>query len=81
MTHEMVRITIEIVPLGFEPMKRTLGTLHIANDGSGSLTRGNYNTKFYSKSGRVFKKGRVENFPRKGKSVWELIRRALEEKT
>lgn len=39
---EMIRCTIEMVPLGDESRKRTIGLIEIANDATGSAERGNY---------------------------------------
>lgn len=55
-----------------------LGRLHISNDGTGGKTRGNYNVEaFKSLMGRP-RRARVENYPRKAVSVFNLVRRAIE---
>lgn len=38
----MIRCTIELLPGGSEERKRTIGLVEIANDGSGTESRGNY---------------------------------------
>jgi len=38
----MLRLTIEIIPFGIEENKRTLSTIHIINDGTGTTQFGNY---------------------------------------
>lgn len=38
----MLRVTIEIVPFGSEEEKRTLSTINIINDGTGTSKYGNY---------------------------------------
>ena len=41
----MLRVTIELVPLGVEGAKRTLKTLEIRNDGTGTPEVGNYDVR------------------------------------
>lgn len=57
-----------------------LGRLHIANDGTGTKSRGNYNVTKIGKRRRKLPPvtARVENFPRLSYSVFRLLRRALE---
>lgn len=38
----VLRCTIDLLPFGDESRKRTLGVVDIANDGTGTLERGNY---------------------------------------
>mgnify|MGYP001580238924 CR=1 FL=1 len=77
----MLRVTIELVPFGIENQKRTLGTLIIANDGTGTPTRGNYEAHFYSRNNRrSHKVYTVHGFPRQTKSAWNLIWRLLNER-
>jgi hypothetical protein len=78
----MLVIKIEIWPLGQESLKRELGTAYIANDISGDRTTGNYNYRLmkspeYAKRPGVWKRGRVENFPRQRLGPWDLLFRAL----
>ena len=76
----MIIVTVELAPGGDTSKKRHLGTAKIANDGSGSLTAGNY-VFTVSKWGRpmeMLKGGRVEGFPRKRLGPWDLLYRALE---
>ena len=77
----MIRITVELCPKGDTSNPKLLGTAMIYNDLSGDLNNGNYNAIFYKKGFRkvVWKKGRVENFPRKKLLVWDLMYRALED--
>lgn len=76
----MLRITVELVPYGDETRKRHLGTCEIANDASGTPTRGNYNIAFLQRGNarRVWKKTRVEDFPRTRLGAWDLLFRALQ---
>ena len=72
----MIRVTVEMVPFGVEELATKLAILFIANDGSGSRTRGNYNYSI-STGKKTWRKGRIENFPRRSCSVWNLIYRVL----
>ena len=73
----MLRVTIELLPLGVESRKRTLGTVLIINDGSGSATRGNYDVRVLSSNGRTFNLGRVTGFPRRREGAVKLLLLAL----
>lgn len=77
----MIRVTVDLVPFGFEHRKRTLGIIQIANVG-GDRNTGHYNVTQLSRPSeegtcRVVKKGEVNNHPRLRKSVWNLIAKAL----
>ena len=76
----MIRVTVEMYPGGGKKGKRLLGMAIIANDGTGTETRGNYNAGFGMRTGRTGKMkyyATVENFPRKSLDVWHLLRRCL----
>lgn len=75
----MLRITVELLPLGDETRARHLGTAIIANDATGSRARGNYTVRL-SKRGQpksVWRRGRVEGFPRQRLGAWDLLYLAL----
>ena len=55
-----------------------LGFATIANDGTGTRGRGNYNVTFYGKR-RVIRRARVTNFRRLGLNAWDLLREAMKE--
>lgn len=85
----MLRVTVELVPGGFEPRAETIGTVLIVNDGTGTADRGNYNAHAYRRRKRLvtardFRRGvqtrsaRVENHAR-SKPIWTLVRTALTE--
>lgn len=74
----MIKVTVELVSAIDPSRSRLLGTAIIANDGAGSVTRGNYNAQFYGGTGGSGKQGRVENYPRKAVSIWNLLRRSIE---
>lgn len=79
----MVRITIELLPGGVgEPI--LLGEAFISNDLTGDLKTGNYNVRLmkspiYANSEGVWKRGRVEGFPRRRLGPWDLLYRALQD--
>lgn len=60
-------------------LESNLGELRIANDGTGTATRGNYNVKLYSagKKPRLIRTARIENWPRKSKTAWALVTEAV----
>ncbi len=82
----MIRITIELIPHGIESRKSILGIATIVNDGTGGDGRGAANTTgnyevTLSKRGaqvsQVWRKGRVEGFPRLKLGVYDLLYRGL----
>lgn len=81
----MIVIKVELWPHGFETGKQELAKMYIANDGTGTPTRGNYNGETVRKGsdkGNVagyvpVRQGRVENYPRASKHVWNLIAKML----
>jgi hypothetical protein len=79
----MIRVTIELFPLGGELGRRTLGTIDIANDGSGDGLTGNYKAKLmkseeYAKKPGIWKTAEVEGFPRSRLGPYDLVFRVLE---
>lgn len=80
----MIVVRIELWPAGSEERKRELGVAYIANDASGTPGSGNYNVRLmksaeYATRPGVWKKARVENFPRRRLGPWDLLYRALRE--
>jgi hypothetical protein len=73
----MLVVKIELWPLGCESRKKTLAVGHIINDGSGSMSSGNYRIELFNAAGRLWKTGRVEKFPRRRLLAWDLLCRAL----
>jgi hypothetical protein len=74
----MIRVTVEILPGGFETGKRTLGVMHIANDASGDRFTGNYNVRMFGVNGlRQMGATRIEGFKRTSGHAWELVHEAL----
>jgi hypothetical protein len=76
----MIRVTVELLPLGYESGKRKLGVMYIANDGVTSREtngkRGSYDFDIFGKR-KLLRSGRVEDYPRKSAIVWVLLHRAL----
>ena len=78
----MIRVTIELLPWGNEERKRTIGVVEIANDGTGDHETGNYNATLskeppIAKTRGVWKRGRVEGFPRLKYGPYDLLYRVL----
>lgn len=83
----MLKITIELLPGGYESKKRILGTMTIVNDlSSNGPTVGNYIIKIFKwadkykkcRKSNVWKRGTVKNFPREKLGPWDLLLRALQ---
>lgn len=73
----MLRITIELVPLGMESRAKVIATGTIANTGTGTLARGDYRIELRDAAGRKWKSGHIEGFPRTRLLAWDLLYRAL----
>lgn len=56
---------------------KTLGTIHIVNDGSGTPKRSHYEVKIVGKNKRVLRRARVENWARQSRPIYELVMEAL----
>lgn len=75
----MIRVTIELLPYGLEANKRNIGTLEIANDGTGTPQRGNYKVRL-AKAGlpkSTWRTGAVVGFPRLKLGPYDLLLRCL----
>lgn len=70
----MIRVTIQLLPKGDPSQARTLGSLDIVNDATGSQELGNYDATLHAEytppQGR---KARVIHFRRQRQSVWTLV--------
>jgi hypothetical protein len=75
----MLRVTIDLLPYGDETTKRNLGVIEIANDGTGTKSRGNYmvRTAIRGQPKQTWRKGAVKDFPRLQLGVYDLLLRAL----
>lgn len=77
----MIVIKILIWPHGDASKERSLGTVAIINDGTGTHHCGNYTVKVWGRGPRPrFLKGRkcgIVGFPRRSLTVFHLLRRVL----
>jgi hypothetical protein len=65
-----------MVPFGLESATRTIGTLKIWNDGSGTLTNGNYQYSLSMQTkiqGAATFTGNILKFPRKTQDAFDLL--------
>lgn len=70
-------VTILITLKSARTMKqRQLGQVVITNDDTGDAKVGNYRITA-TRDGKTFYDGRIEGFPRRSRSVLELLRRGL----
>lgn len=69
----MLRVTVEIVPYGEEPRKRTLATLEIVNDGTGTIVSGNYVATIQSNQDARPRECRIIGYRRKERPLWDLV--------
>jgi len=75
----LIKIIIELWPHGFETNKMKLGEMKIANDGTGTPSKGNYYFDLFLKRKKVWKSGKITNFPRGNKNIFYLIKQCLNE--
>jgi len=74
----MIKVTIELLPHGFERNKSTLGIMEIFNKGTGTGVSGHYGFRIFRKGSKtIWKSGDVEGFPRKRLLSWDLLYRCL----
>lgn len=84
----MLRITIDLIPHGDSSRTETIGCIYIANDGSGDLNTGYYNSVLTLRRAAkravtalgakdIWKRARVEGFPRKRLGPYDLLYRIL----
>jgi len=74
----MLKITIELIPLGFGKPKK-IAEAEIYNDGTGDYRTGNYCYEIYPHSDiqpEAFFSGTVKSF-RRSLTVWDLVYRCL----
>jgi hypothetical protein len=77
----VLRITIEMVPHGDESRKRVIYVAKIINLLTGTKTRGDYGMIMYRgrSTKAIWKKCRINGFPRKQRNAWDLLYRGLRE--
>lgn len=81
----MIRVRVELISAVTGKVTE-LARMHISNDGSGTVTRRNYDGQtFIGRSTdqldrqRVSKSGRLMNFPSEQLHVWNLVARMLQQ--
>jgi hypothetical protein len=75
----VIRVTVELLPKGDESRKRHIGSIEIANDGTGTALKGNYMVRL-AKFGRpeaTWKRGAVIGFARQSQGPYDLLLKAL----
>lgn len=75
----MIRVTIEILPSGDEGRKKHVGTVEIANDGTGSPDVGNYSIRLakFSTPNQTWLQGQVIGFDRVNRGPYDLLLQSL----
>lgn len=78
----MLEVTINLIPRGYGTPK-CKAVVRITNDGTGSVTRGNYQYTIFKANRleifrlKAFRRGELKNFPRKSRGSLELLKRIL----
>ena len=72
----MLRVTVEMVPFGFENLKKTIGEIQIINDGTGTREIGNYKIKFTTLDPFNEQTISVRGFKRK-EGFWQILNKSL----
>ena len=73
----MLRLPLHLDPHGDVTARRTLGTLCIANDGTGTRERGNYRVWLENEDGATVVQTTVTGWPRR-RHAWLLALNALQ---
>lgn len=75
----MIRVTIEILPKGDESKKRHIGTVEIANDGTGSSSMGNYLIRLakFGSAKQTWLHGKLKGFDRVRRGPYDLLLQSL----
>lgn len=71
----MIRVTIELLPYGRNEGREILKVIDIANDGTGTVDRGNYKVRFGE---QTWKDKVVTNWPRQSYPVDKLLYKVLD---
>jgi len=75
----MLKVSIKLMSALGPDEDKKLGTMLIANDGTGTWTSGNYKYKIFKK-GKVkstWRGGFIKKFPRTRLTAWDLLYRIL----
>lgn len=75
----MIRVTIEVLPKGDENRKRHVGTIEIANDGTGDSTIGNYIIRLakFGSPRQTWLHGKLTGFNRVKRGPYDLLLQCL----
>ena len=74
----MINIPINLWPYGDDMREKSLGRIVIVNDGTGTVDRGNYYVRIFDGNNRMIREGRVIDWPRKSRPVFELVLAGLQ---
>ncbi len=74
----MIRVEMELFPKGRDAGRKTLGTVIIVNDGTGTAARGNYVWRIIGRSGRTMRAGTLTDYPRERYHPTVLLKRVLD---
>jgi len=76
----VVRATIELIPFGDENRKQHIGTIEIANNGSGSGDLGNYDVRLskFDRPMSTWRRGVIVGFRRIKRGPFDLLLAALD---
>lgn len=77
----MLRVTIELIPHGIGPAK-VLATADIINDGTGTVSFGNYTADLFvhqtaNGKPKKWRSATVRGFPRISRGPWDLLQLVL----
>lgn len=76
----MIRVTVELVSAIHPSRSRLLGVAIIANDGTGTVNKCDYDatfSKWAPKHTEAWKRGKVAGFARMSRGAWDLLYLAL----
>lgn len=75
----MIRVTIEVLPGGDASKKRHLGTIDIANDGTGTSEEGNYSVRLskFGDPNQTWLRGAIRGFDRVKRGPYDLLLQGL----
>lgn len=75
----MITVNMELKSAISSERDANICRVEIANDGTGTTTRGNYNVRLYARNnGRLVRSRRVENYDRVNLPAWRLLAVAME---
>ena len=72
----MLKVTVEILPHGYDDEREVIGEMTIINDGTGNRLMGSYDIEA-NEAGKETH-GRITNYFR-AQSLWKLLGEAMEE--